>query len=78
MKTGYLTIRTYPAGAKMYIDDTLVLDEKGEPGLTPAKLTIIVGYHDIKLTLSGYCEEFDGEYIMEDQNVNIGYVSNEK
>lgn len=71
MQTGCLTIKTYPDGAKIYIDDTLVLDENGEPGLTPAKLTITTGYHDIRLELEGFCEEFGGEYIFEDQNVNV-------
>ena len=71
MQIGNITIGTYPDGAKIYIDDTLVLDENGEPGLTPAKLTVIVGYHNIRLELEGYCEEFDGQYIMENRNVNV-------
>jgi hypothetical protein len=71
MQTGYLTITTYPDGAKIYIDDTLVLEENGDPGLTPALLTISVGYHDIRLTLEGYCDEFNGQYIMQNMNVNI-------
>ena len=73
MQTGHLTITTYPYGATIYIDDTLILDEKGEPGLTPALLTIPVGYHDIRLTLEGYCDEFDGQYIMQDMNINISH-----
>lgn len=71
MQTGYLTINTYPDGAKIYIDDTLVLDENGEPGLTPARLTITTGYHDIRLELEGHCEEFGGEYIMENLDVRV-------
>ncbi len=71
MQTGYLTIGTYPSGAMIYIDNMLVLDENGEPGLTPAKLTVTPGYHDIRLGLEGYCDEFGGEYVMENRNVNV-------
>ncbi len=71
MKTGSITIATHPPEARIYIDDILVLDENGEPGLTPAKLTITTGYHDIKLELDGYCDEFGGEYVLEDQNINV-------
>ncbi len=71
MNTGYITVSTYPNGAKIYIDDVLVLSENGEPGLTPAKLTVTTGYHDITLTLDGYCDEFGGEYVLEDRNINI-------
>lgn len=71
MKTGNITIQTYPIGAQIYIDDMLVLDKDGKPGLTPAILTVIVGYHDIKLTLEGHCDEFDGQYIMQDETVRI-------
>ncbi len=71
MQTGNLTIITNPAGASIYIDGTLVLDENGEPGLTPAILTIPVGYHSIKMTLEGYCIETDGQDIMQGENVNI-------
>ncbi len=71
METGYLTIDTYPNGSKIYIDDTLVFDENGEPGLTPARLTLIVGYHQVKLELNGYCDEHDGQYIMKDENINV-------
>ncbi len=71
MKTGNITIATHPPEARIYIDDILVLDENGDPGLTPAKLTITTGYHDITLTLDGYCDEFGGEYVLEDQNVNV-------
>lgn len=71
MQIGYLTIDTYPVGARIYIDDILVINKDGEPGLTPALLTITTGYHDIKLTLDGYCEEFGGEYIMENLDVRM-------
>ena len=71
MQTGYLTIATYPDGAEIYIDNTLVLDEEGKPGLTPARLTITTGYHDIRLKLEGYCDEFDAQYIMQDANVDV-------
>lgn len=71
MQTGYLTIDTYPAGAKIYIDDMLINDENGEPGLTPATLTVTTGYHNIRLELEGYCDEFGGEYIVENTNINV-------
>ena len=71
MQTGYLTIKTYPTGGKIYIDGALVLDENGEPGLTPAFLTVSTGYHNIRLTLDGYCDEFDGQYIMQNENINV-------
>lgn len=71
MQIGYLTIETYPAGGNIYIDNTLVLDEDRKPGLTPATLTVTTGYHDIRLELEGYCNEFDGRYIMQDENVNV-------
>ena len=71
MQTGSLIIESYPPGAEIYIDNTLVLDENGKPGLTPAMLTVTTGYHDIKLVLEGYCNEFDGQYIMKDENINI-------
>lgn len=71
METGYLTVETYPDGAKIYIDNVLVLDEKGEPALSPVTLVMSVGYHDIRLELTGYLDEFDGQYIMQNRNVGI-------
>jgi hypothetical protein len=71
MKTGYLTIGTNPDGASIYVDNILVLDEKGKPALTPVSLVVSVGYHDIRLELEGYLDEFDGQYILENDTVNI-------
>jgi len=71
METGYLTVGTNPAGAKIYIDDVLILDDKGDVGLTPALLTVPTGYHSIRLTLDGYCDEFDGQYVMKKENIEI-------
>ena len=71
METGYLTVGTNPAGAKIYIDDVLILDDKGDAGLTPALLTVPTGYHSIRLTLDGYCDEFDGQYVMKKENIEI-------
>lgn len=70
METGYLTIGTYPNGAKIYLDDALILVNE-EPLLTPASLSMSTGYHNIKLALDGYCDEFDGQYIEKNENVNI-------
>ena len=73
MEIGYgnLTIDTYPSGAQIYIDNILILDDNGDPGLTPAILTLAIGYHDIKLTLDSYCNEFGGEYVTKDTNINV-------
>lgn len=71
MQTGYLTVDTYPNGAKIYIDEVLVLDEKGEPALSPVTLEISVGYHNIRLELEGYFDEFDGQYITENYTIGI-------
>jgi hypothetical protein len=71
METGYLTIGTYPDGAIIYIDNVLVLDEKGAPALSPVTLIMSVGYHDIRLELTGYFDEFDGQFISQNSNVNI-------
>lgn len=71
MQTGNITITTFPSNAKIYIDEMLILNESGEPGLTPAVLTLNCGYHDIRLTLEGYCDEFGGEYVTEDSNINV-------
>lgn len=71
MRTGKITIATYPSGAKIYIDDVLVLDDKGEPGLTPAVLTVTTGDHSIKLVLEGYCNEFDNQYVEQDENIEV-------
>ena len=71
MEQGRLTIETYPSGSKIYIDGSLVLDDNGEPGLTPAILTVDVGSHNIKLTLEGYCDEYDSQYVEKNENVVI-------
>lgn len=71
METGYLTVGTYPDGAKIYIDNVLVLDEKGEYALSPVTLVMSVGYHNIRLTLDGFCDEFDGQYILKNETVDI-------
>lgn len=71
MQTGYLTIDTNPDGAKIYIDEVLVLDEKGDPALSPVSLIVSVGYHDIRLELEGYLDEFDGQYIIENEPVGV-------
>jgi hypothetical protein len=71
METGYITIETYPHGAKIYVDNVLVLDEKEEYIPTPAVLVVFEGYHSIRLELEDYCDEFDGQYIMENDNVRI-------
>jgi hypothetical protein len=71
METGYLTVETYPDSARIYIDNVLVLDEKGQPTLSPVTLEMSVGYHDIRLELDGYFDEFDGQYIMQNRNVSI-------
>jgi hypothetical protein len=71
METGYLTIETYPDSARIYIDNVLVLDEKGQPALSPVTLVMSVGYHDIRLELEGYFDEFDGQYIMKNETVTI-------
>ncbi len=71
MRIGYLTIQSSPPGADVYIDDIPVLDENGDIVKTPIVLTITVGLHNIRLTLSGYCDEFDSQYIEDGDNVNI-------
>lgn len=71
MEMGFLRVESYPTGAKIFIDNVLVLDGTGMPGLTPAMLTLSVGYHDIKLELGGYCNEYDGQYIMKETCVEI-------
>jgi hypothetical protein len=71
MQTGSLTIDTYPIGGRIYIDGILVLDENGEPGLTPAKLTVTTGYHSIRLTLEGYCDEFDAQYVEQNEDISV-------
>ncbi len=76
MQTGYLVVETYPAGAKVYIDDILVLDEKGKPILSPVVLVLLAGYHNMRLELEGYCNEFDGRYIMENETVNTHHNFN--
>jgi hypothetical protein len=71
METGYLTVETYPDGALIYVDNVLVLDEKGKPALSPVTLVMSVGYHDVRLELECYLDEFDGQYIMQNSNVSI-------
>lgn len=76
MEIGYLTVGTYPDSANIYIDNILVLDEKGAPALSPVTLVMSVGYHDIRLTLDGYCDEFDGQFIAKNSNVGIHHNFN--
>lgn len=76
METGYLTVETYPNGGMIYIDNVLVLDEKGEPALSPVTLVMSVGYHDIRLELEGYLDEFDGQYILKNESVGIHHNFN--
>lgn len=71
METGNITIDTYPQGANVYIDGILMIDNKGEPGVTPMVITVYTGYHDIRLTLDGYLDEFGGQYVMKDYNVDV-------
>lgn len=71
MKTGYLSIGTYPIGAQIYIDNTLILDDKNQLVLSPIVLVLPTGYHSVKLALEGYCDEFDGVYVEINENVNI-------
>jgi hypothetical protein len=71
METGEITIDTYPAGANIYIDNVLVLDEKGVPVLSPVTLIMSVGYHDIRLELTGFLDEFDAQFVMQNCNINI-------
>jgi len=71
MEIGYLTVGTNPAGAKIYIDGVFILDDNGNAGLTPALLTVPTGYHTIRLTLDGFCDEFDGQYVEKNENINV-------
>ena len=71
MQTGYLSIGTYPDGAMIYIDNVLALDEEGKPALSPVALVVFEGYHEIRLELEGYFDEFDGQYVMENETVNV-------
>lgn len=76
METGDITIDTYPAGANVYIDGLLILDDKGEPGVTPMVITVYTGYHDIRLTLDGYCDEFDGQFALKNYNIRVYHYFN--
>lgn len=71
METGNITIGTYPYGATIFVDNILILDEQKNPVLTPVVLLANVGYHDIQLSLDGYCNEFDGVYVEKNENINI-------
>jgi len=55
---GNVETTSYPSNAEIYIDDVLVTYEDKQPVLTPATLTLTNGYHEIRLRLRGYCDEF--------------------
>lgn len=63
MSTGDITIRTNPPGATVYVDSLLVTDVSGNPVVTPVKLTLVEGMYMFQMTLPGYYENFDREYI---------------
>lgn len=76
MKTGYLAIGTYPSGANVYIDNVQILDDKKESVLTPVILSMEEGFCTIKLALTGYCDEYDYQQIIRNENVSIFHYFN--
>lgn len=60
---GEITVDTTPAGAQIYIDSRLMVDDKGNYVRTPVALTLNEGYHDLGVYLEKYCREFGPIYI---------------
>ena len=60
---GEITVDTTPAGAKIYIDSRLMVDDLGTPIRTPVTLTLNEGYHDLGVYIEKYCREFGPVYV---------------
>ena len=62
---GDVVITTYPTGAKIYMDGSLIVDAGTmEPITTPVDIAVYMGYHDLRFTLEGFYDEFWGVYVI--------------
>lgn len=74
---GDTIVDTYPQGANIYIDGYLLADTNMTPILTPATISLYMGYHDLRFALDGFYDEFwsvytipgDTQYIYRNFNV---------
>jgi hypothetical protein len=60
---GEITVDTTPAGAQIYINSKLMVDDKRTPIRTPVTLTLNEGWYDLGVYLEKYCREFSPIYI---------------
>ena len=68
---GEITIDTTPAGAQIYIDSKIMVDNTEVPIRTPARLSLNTGWHDLVVYLEKFCREATPVYIYPDTHVSV-------
>ena len=58
-ETGTVYISSYPEGAIICIDGSLVTDILGNPAVTPCSVDLPIGNHEIILSLDGYLDAYE-------------------